>query len=199
MTVTERAPRRTHGLPVYPSRAEVYQILAACENERDRMLIELLWHTGGRVSEVIKVRVGDLTEYGIRMRNLKQSIPTEKHVFVHPDFLKRLHAYSAGKQPNDHIITRLNDDRPITRVTAWRIVTTAGMKAGVLKKRFASERLRAPWPHSYRHGNAIQLLECGVPANAVKDQLGHSSLASTQIYLSITDAHRRELVSRVVF
>jgi site-specific recombinase XerD len=170
--------------------------MAACENERDRLLIELLWHTGGRVSEVINIRVGDLTQYGIKMRNLKQAVPTEKHVFVRPDFLDRLMAYSAGKQPNEYIITRLGDNRPISRITAWRIVTRAGLRAGVLKKRFVSETLRPPWPHSYRHANAVQLLECGVPANAVKEQLGHSSLASTQIYLSITDAHRRELVRR---
>jgi integrase/recombinase XerD len=197
--VAERTARRNKALPVYPNYTEVHRILDVCDNDRDRLLIEILWHTGGRVSEVIAIRVGDLTESGIRMRNLKQSIPSEKHVFVHPDFLAKLRRYSAGMSPVDILVGRLRDGRQLTRRQAYNIVTNAGIKAGVLKKRFASERLRPPWPHAYRHGNAVRLLEQSVPISAVQAQLGHANLSSTEVYVRITDPHRQKMVAGVQF
>jgi integrase/recombinase XerD len=191
--------RPTRSLPVYPTLSEVHRILAECEHERDRLLIELLWHTGGRVSEVVAIRVGDLTASGIRMRNLKQSVPTEKHVFCQPELLARLRAWSSGKRPEVVLVGRLVDGKQLTRERAWQIVTAAGRRAHVEKKRFAADSLRPPWPHSFRHGNAVNLLEQGVPVTAVQAQLGHSSLGSTQVYAQLTDAHRQRLIAGARF
>ena len=199
---TDRANARKKGaraLPVYPTLSEVHRILAACEHERDRLLIELLWHTGGRISEVVAIRVGDLTASGIRMRNLKQSVPTEKHVFVQAELLARLREWAREKRPENVLVGRLVDGEELTRERAWQIVTAAGKRAGVQKKRFAADSLRPPWPHSFRHGNAVNLLEQGVPVTAVQAQLGHSSLGSTQVYAQLTDAHRQRLVAGAKF
>jgi integrase/recombinase XerD len=198
MASTARS-QKVKALPVYPTLSEVHRILAACEIERDRMLIELLWHTGGRISEVLSIRVGDITTHGIKMVNLKQSIPSQKHVFLDQEFLERLRIYSAGRRPEEILVGRLVDNQQMTRQRAWQIVTGLGQKAAIMKSKFRTDRLRAPWPHSYRHGNAVQLLECGLPANAVQAQLGHSSLASTQVYTQLTDPHRRRLISGVKF
>lgn len=163
------------------------------------MLIDLLWHTGARISEALAIRVADLDTWGIRMPNLKQQIPTEKIVFVPPDFLARVRAYCEGKAATDVVIGRLADGQPMTRRQGHRIVTGAGQRAGIGKKRFRGEELRPPWPHSLRHATAVHMLNQGVPVNAVQAQLGHSSLASTQVYTQITDPHRRQLVSGVRF
>lgn len=187
------------GLPVYPSYSEVHRILAACENERDHMLISLLWNTGGRVSEVIQARAGDVTDHGIKLINLKQSVATQKHVFLNPDFLARLRDYTAGKHPGELIITHLNSSKSLSRQMAWKIVTTSGLRAGIVKKKFQQEELRAPWPHAYRHGNAVRMLEQGIPINAVQAQLGHADLKSTEIYARLTNEHVRKLVAGVKF
>lgn len=187
-------------LPIYPNRTEVARILAACKNDRDRMLIELLWATGGRVSEAIRVRVGDITRNGLAMPNLKQGGSAQKHVFLPAPFLDRLRAYCTGKDQTCPIIGHLtNPSRPISRVMAWMIVTHAGAQAGVLKQRYGASELRPPWPHAYRHGNAIHLLDSGVPVNAVSAQLGHAKLQSTAVYLALSDPHREKLVSSVEF
>lgn len=196
MAKTGRRQRKV--LPVYPTYAEVHAIINACENERDRMLVELLWHTGGRVSEVIMARVGDITPHGIKLLNLKQTKSAQKHVFLGADFVARLHAYCAGKSLSDYIITRLNGHERITRERAWQIVTGAGYRASVIKRK-PDGQLHAPWPHSLRHANAIRLLESGVPVSAVQGQLGHNDLGSTSIYLQLTDPHRQQMIQAVKF
>ena len=195
----ERANGRKRALPVYPSAAEVHRMLDACQHERDRVLLELCWHTGGRISEVIQIRAGDLTARGVRMRNLKQSVPAEKHVYLSPAFLARLRAYAAGQPGDALLVGRLGDGGPITRRQAWNIVTAAARTAGILKRRFASEQMRPIWPHSLRHATAINLLDQGVPVNAVQRHLGHASLASTAVYTQLTDEHTRRLIAGARF
>ncbi len=187
-------------LPVYPSRAETHAMMDACEHERDRMLIMLCYATGGRISEVLGTRVGDITRNGLRMPSLKQRVSAQKHVFLPPTFLAELRAYCKGKGTTDPIISTLHDpSRPIHRTMGWRIVTQAGYRAGVLKQRYGASELRAPWPHSLRHACAVHLLESGVPVNAVSGQLGHSKLQSTAVYLALADPDRERQISRVEF
>lgn len=175
-------------------------MLDACADERDRMLLELLWQTGGRVSEVLAARVGDITPAGLKLPNLKQSVSAQKHVFLNPEFLGRLRAYVRGRRPNDPIVSRrLDPSRGISRQMAYRIVTRAGVRANIVKRKWGGERLRPPWPHSFRHANAIHLVESGVPVNAVSEQLGHATLRSTAVYLRLADSHRQALLASVKF
>ncbi len=197
--VAERAHRRVKALPVYPTYSEVHRILAACPNERDQMLIKLLFATGGRVSEVLAARVGDITKHGIRLRNLKQDAEAEKHVFLPAAVLADLRAYVDGRLPQQHIIGRLADGEAITRQQAYNIVQNAARRAGVLKRRFGGDEPRPIWPHALRHANAIHLLDQGVAVNAVKEQLGHARLDSTMVYLQLTDPHRRRMLEGVTF
>lgn len=208
------ARRAVRPLPVYDTLAEVHRMLEQCVEERDRRLIELLWHTGARVSEVVQLRVGDLTKNGIRLVNLKQglyrvdedgskvhvSIKEQKHVFLPADFLERLTAACRGRSPAAPIVGQLVDERkPISRVQAWRIVTRAARLAGVSKRRFRDGALRPAWPHTLRHGYAVNLLEQQVPITVVQAQLGHHSLRSTEHYTRISDPRRAELIRGVKF
>lgn len=173
-------------------------MIAACRTERDAWLLKLLWNTGGRVSEVIQIRVGDITNSGLRMENLKQGRPAQKHVFLHPRFLAELKEWCRGRPPHWPIIARLRDgSKPISRVMAWYIVTRAGLGADILKQKYHDVALRPLWPHSFRHGTAIHLLESGLPINAVQGQLGHSSLQSTAVYTQMTDSHRQAMIAGI--
>lgn len=193
-------------LPVYPTYTEVHRLLDACENERDRMLISLLWHTGGRVSEVLQARVGDITDNGIRLCNLKRGPGAAKHVYLTPGFLIELRNYIQGKRATDYIITNLNSHKPITRVRAWQIIVGASLRAGIIKTKervhgdgSVSRVVRPLWTHSLRHGNAIRLLESDVPISVVQQQLGHADLTSTTVYVQFADKHRKALVQNVQF
>jgi len=186
-------------LPVYPSREEVHRMIVACRNPRDSMLLKLLWHTGGRISEVLDARVGDTTNSGLRMTNLKQGGPAQKHVFLSLDFLSELQTWCSNKPLGAPIVGRLHDGKSMSRVRGWQIVKEAGARAGIWKRRYGDSALEAPWPHTLRHGSAIFLLENGVPINAVKGQLGHATLAATAIYLELADADRAAMIGKIRF
>jgi len=208
-------------LPQYPSLDAAHRMLDACTNERDRMLIALLLHTGGRVSEVLDIRVGDITKRGVRMVNLKQGqyqaiettgengerihrrvhvpVREEKHVFLNPAFLAELRTYAAHLPPGAPLVGRLRDGRPMGRKNAWKRIKAIGARAGVTIRRFSTGEETTPWCHSFRHLSAVTQLEQGVSLNAVQQQLGHKSLASTAIYLRLADPDREKQVRRVRF
>ena len=193
-------PRQAKRLPVYPTLADVHRVMDACQHARDRMLVWLLWVTGARVSEVIALRAGDVLPEGIRAPNLKQRQQADKLIMLPPALLAELREYANGMPPTQPLIGRLHQPhKPISRKLAWRIVTEAGRRAGVLKLRSNRDELRPPWPHAYRHGNAVHMLASGVPVNAVRQQLGHSTLASTAIYLDIADPERRHAIAGVQY
>lgn len=193
--------RRKVGLPAYVTLSDTHRIIEACDRDRDRLLVETLWVTGGRISEVVAIRAGDITKDGIMLLNEKQrSGLSQKHVYCPAPFMVRLRAYAAGMPPELPLFGRLaNPEKPIGRIMGWYIVTRAAAKAGVFKRKFGTERLRAPSPHTYRHGCAIHMLDEGVPINIAQAQLGHSSLQSTSVYLKVSDSHRQQIMAKIPF
>lgn len=205
----------TKSLPVYFTRSEQHRLLEVCQNDRDRLLVQLLRYTGGRISEVLAARVADIAPNGIRLANLKQgrwiaageghpvrqhvSVREEKLVHLPADFLVQLRQAVSGRPLSAHIITHLDSDSPISRVRAWQIVTTLASRAGIYKRRFRDGELRPPGPHKLRHSHAVLLLSQGVPITVVQSQLGHKSLSSTQIYAQIADPQRERMIAAVQF
>ncbi len=175
----------------------------ACDHPRDALLIDLFWHTGARVSELVGARgprKADLTATGLRLRNLKRGEGAEKHVLLHPVFLGELqqlmHAYPLTRP----LVGRLDDgDRPIGRGMAWRIVSRAATKASVFKAHRVGDALRPAWCHTLRHGNAVHLLLNGVAITGVQRQLGHANLGNTQRYTQIADEDLARQIGRVPY
>lgn len=199
--VAEQQKRRKVGLPMYVTLSDTHRIIEACDRDRDRLLVETLWVTGGRISEVVLARVGDITKSGLLLLNEKQRGGlSQKHVYCPAPFMVRLRAYAAGLPPEAPLFGRLaNPNVPIGRVMGWYIVTRAAARAGVFKRKFGVEQLRAPSPHTYRHGCAIHMLDEGVPINIAQAQLGHSSLQSTSVYLKVSDSHRQAIMAKIPF
>lgn len=209
--VAEHKPRKS--LPVYITPSELHRLLGACQHDRDRRLIEFLWQTGARISEVLDVRAGDLTKSGVRLPNLKQtvmrkdaegnrrrvSVQAEKHVILHPEYLARLHAWTEGLDPTMLLFGRLEDHKRMTRKRAWEIVKGAAARAGIARRRYGEDQLASVWPHTLRHSYAVHLLDNQVPVTVVSEQLGHSSLASTQIYTRLSNARTAELIAGISF
>lgn len=185
-------------LPVYLTPEEVERLIGAASSARDRLLIFLLWVTGGRVSEVIQARWGDLTETGIRLPNLKQgrSGLVEKHVFLPEPVLRRLREEAQGRDPAAPIFLGARG-RPISRWRAWQIVREAARRAGLFRRKRSAPEGHPIWPHVLRHSYAVHLLRQGLPITLVQRQLGHRTLSSTQVYTQIADVHAEEMVKRL--
>jgi integrase/recombinase XerD len=182
-------------LPVYVTPAEAHAMMAAAENDKERLLIELLWYTGGRISEVLAVRAGDITETGIILPALKSRTRKNKHVILPRFYLERLRERVKDLPAEAYLFPGRRGR--MSRVTAWRIVKRCAEKAGVLKTGDWSRGLRPAWPHTLRHGYATALLMQRVPLTLVQRQLGHAEIKNTAVYTQIADPHAVEILEEV--
>ncbi len=157
---------------------------------RDRALLELLYATGARVSEIINLKIDDyqvadkfatvrLTGKGGKQR----VVPVGKFAQDAVDNYLQNSRDDLLKVKNKKFIFLNGRGGALTRQSAWKIVTTQAKAAGI------TEELS---PHSLRHSFATHLLDGGADIRVVQELLGHSSVTTTQIYTLITIDKLRE-------
>ncbi len=170
---------------------------------RDHALLELLYSSGARVSEVIGINLSDfaksnlngeeITTLKVRGKGGKERIvPLGKFAVAAIDnYLVRtrpeLAAKSGRKENSVNGALFLNQKGSrISRQSAWQIVLTAAERAGITSK---------VSPHVFRHSYATHLLDGGADIRVVQELLGHASVTTTQIYTLITIDKIRESYS----
>ena len=174
---------------------ELARLLAAPEGEgikslRDRAILELLFSTGLRVSELCALnRDLDLTrdEFSVRGKGDKVRV-----VFLSPAARAALTAYLAARTDMGEALfvgvgPRAGAGARLTPRTVERLVRHYAVKAGIGKK---------VTPHVIRHAFATDLLGNGADLRSVQALLGHANIATTQVYTHVTDAHLREVHRR---
>jgi integrase/recombinase XerD len=164
---------------------------------RDRALVELLYATGGRVSEITALDLDDLVEPGLLRLFGKGS--KERIVFVGSFAQRALDAYLTRTRPGlaeaaGRATSMRSNSTPalflnhrgsrLSRQSAWQIVHEAAVRAGIEAE---------VSPHSLRHSFATHLLEGGADVRVVQELLGHASVATTQIYTLVTIDRLREV------
>jgi integrase/recombinase XerD len=184
---------------------EIASLIAATEREgeitsfRDTAILEILYSTGARVSEVIGVNVGDfsidrvgdqeVSVIKLRGKGSKERIvPLGKFaISALDDYQVRSRPVLVSKNSKSESALFLNTrGRRITRQSAWQIVLNAAKVAG-LDGRVS--------PHVFRHSYATHLLDGGADVRVVQELLGHTSVTTTQIYTLITIDKVRESYS----
>jgi integrase/recombinase XerD len=158
---------------------------------RDRAILELLYATGARVSEVVSLDVDDLVDQ--TMVRLFGKGSKERIVPVGSYAQRAVEAYLVRVRP---VLAKLGKGTPavflnqrgsrLSRQSIWQIISDAA----------AAAKLGAEVsPHTLRHSFATHLLEGGADVRVVQELLGHSSVATTQIYTLITVDALREVYS----
>jgi len=176
-------------IPSYLSAPEVSGMLEACkDNRRNHLLINVLWQTGARISEVLSLTRNDIDPHGscIRIVTEKQKgkkNKTHRIIPIGPDLLSEILTYILDY----HITDRLFD---FSRQRAWQIIKKTAIKAGITKP---------VHPHTLRHSFAIHLLSQGMPLPIIQRLLGHRSILTSMVYLKVTQQDAREFLSRVRF
>lgn len=176
---------------------ELVRILKAPSGEdlkalRDRAILELLFSTGLRVSELCSLpRELDLSrdEFSIRGKGEKVRV-----VFLSSRAKSSLKAYLAKRKDfEDALFVNIGknksskDEKRLTPRSIERLVKHYAIKAGVSKK---------VTPHVIRHSFATDLLQNGADIRSVQMLLGHANIGTTQIYTHITDKHLRDVHKR---
>ena len=157
---------------------------------RDVALLELLYSTGGRVSEIIGINVGDLAKVEsddevvqtIKLRgkgSKERIVPIGSFALTALDnYLVRLRPGLVEKSGENESALFLNSrGGRLSRQSAWNIVLAAAKACGLEGK---------VSPHVFRHSYATHLLDGGADIRVVQELLGHSSVTTTQIYTLVT-------------
>jgi integrase/recombinase XerD len=192
--LTIESPKFRQSLPDFLSVEEVDRLLAEPDAAtsiglRDKAMIELLYSTGLRVSELCAVRVEDLqTEIGflrcIGKGNKERLVPVgTKAVAIIDEYMRRARPEFLGDRFSPYLFINRRA-RPIDRVLFWRTLQMYGRKAGLR---------HSLTPHMLRHSFATHLLDRGADLRAVQMMLGHSDISTTQIYTHVVEERLKQV------
>ena len=196
-TVKLRPPRLAKRLPKSLPQDQVMSLLKVSGPEpedestdlirlRDRAILELMYSTGTRVSEVVDLDLDEVNDSGLLRVRGKGS--KERIVPIGTFAARSLDAYLVRSRPS---LVGLRGERALflnkrggrlSRQSIWEIIQRSGDACGV-----------AVSPHSLRHSFATHLIEGGADVRVVQELLGHASVATTQIYTLVTIDTLREV------
>jgi integrase/recombinase XerD len=193
------APRSWRVLPKSLSSDDIERLLNAPDTStprglRDRALIELLYATGLRVSELVALRpqdlhleAGYLTATGKGQKQRIVPVGDEAAAWV-TRYMREARPTLAGPRSSPRVFVNARGGGPgITRVGFWKILKGYGKAIGLS---------RQISPHVLRHSFATHLLERGADLRAIQLMLGHADLSTTQIYTHVLEARLRSLYER---
>ena len=159
---------------------------------RDKAMIELLYATGVRVSELVNLKLSDIDlnvgYIKVRGKGSKERfVPIgEKAISVLKEYIDKARAKFDKKKGSPYLFLN-NRGKPFSRQGFWKILKAYARKAGV-KKRIT--------PHIIRHSFATHLLKNGADLRSVQMMLGHSDISTTQIYTHIDRSYLKEVYNR---
>lgn len=163
----EAEPPRENTLPKALDLDEIQKLINACDNPYYRSIFKLLVNTGMRISELVNLTLDDISLNGVARLKIRGKGNKERILAVNKELIEE--AIQAGVF-----------DRKVSTRAIQSAIKRYAKKAG-LKKRIT--------PHSLRHSFAVALIEKGVPINKLQALLGHSSIATTGIYLRIATSN----------
>ncbi len=190
------SPKVWKKLPGFLSLEEVDRLLAAPDPSkvlglRDKAMLELLYGTGLRVSELINLRVADIERNAGYLRCLGKG-DKERLVPIGRPALAAVELYlregrpklvrAGGPLPPWLFLSR--SGRKLTRVAFWKTLRRYGRLAGIRRKLS---------PHTLRHSFATHMLERGADLRSVQMMLGHADISTTQIYTHVVQARLRHI------
>jgi integrase/recombinase XerD len=185
-------------LPRYLAVEQVDALLAqpdvtAPRGLRDRALVELLYATGLRVSELVALEAADvnlaagyLTCMGKGSKERLVPIGDAAVTWVQR-YVKEGRPHLLRGRPSRRLFVNARDGAGLSRSGFWRILVAYGRAAGLP---------RGLSPHVLRHSFATHLLERGADLRAIQMMLGHADLSTTQIYTHVLEARMRVLYDR---
>lgn len=197
-TLNLESPKARRTLPVYLRMEDVDRLLnqpdpSTPQGLRDRAILEVLYSTGLRVSELVNLKVSDME---MRMGCLRcigkgdkeRLVPVGRRALAAAQaYLGKSRPLLLGKRGAGKAVPWLFVNRfgnRLSRIGVWRLLTAYGRRAGI--------RARLS-PHKLRHSFATHLLERGADLRSVQLMLGHADISTTQIYTHVMQERLKQV------
>ena len=184
------SPRVGRTLPKCLTEDQISQLLdmaseaGTAEGQRDANILELLYATGLRVTELVSLNVQDFDHQEAYIRCWGKG-SRERIVYLYPTAVSQLKQYISkargslvGDRKDQPALFVNHRGERLTRQWVWTILKTYGEKASIGQK---------ITPHTLRHSFATHLLQNGASLRHVQELLGHSSISTTQVYTHLTN------------
>ena len=189
-----QSPKFRQALPDFLSVEEVDRLLAQPDTNttaglRDKAMIELLYSTGLRVSELCGLKTADLQmETGclrcIGKGNKERLVPVGRRALQSvQEYLKKSRPEILGEKTSPYLFAS-RTGRAMNRIMFWKLLGAYGRKAGLR---------RTLSPHMLRHSFATHLLDRGADLRSVQMMLGHADIATTQIYTHVVEERLKQV------
>ncbi len=189
------SPKLPSLLPDFLTQDEIQNLLAKPQmqdrlGQRDRCILELLYASGLRVSELCDLRLTDIDKERRLLRVFGKG-SKERIVPIHKLAMQLLNCYLQEWRklfsPRDDFVFLNRSGRGLTRQYIWKMIKKYAVESGIS---------RSISPHTFRHSFATHLLEGGADLRTVQILLGHSDIAATEIYTHVQtrrllDVHKR--------
>ncbi len=177
------SPRLLSVLPVVLSQEEVAKLLKSADSKFELAILEFLYATGIRVSELCQLNLFDVDESVIRVKGKggkERIVPIAARTVAVLDqyLIKR----KKGLQENPPLFLTPKGRR-INRQFVWELVKNCAKVAGISKN---------VSPHTLRHSYATHLLENGADLRIIQELLGHSSISTTDRYTHVSNKHLKD-------
>ena len=158
---------------------------------RDRAMLELLYATGIRVSELIELDVDDLNLPGGVLRCFSKG--KERIIPLYPTAIRALNEYISSVRPQlvdspdeTALFVNMSGER-MSRQGFWKLIKYYQEKAGIQKD---------VTPHTLRHSFAAHLLENGADLRSIQEMLGHADISSTQVYSKLVNQKIKDVYKK---
>jgi len=178
-----KRPKNEKKIPIVLTKNEIQQLFKATKTLKSNLILQLLYSSGLRVSEIVNLKPIDL-DFNENIGWVRGGKGKKDRMFIISKKLsKKLEKFLKKHPDYNYLFSKTN---PLTTRNIQKIVQLTSKKAGIEK---------SVHPHTLRHSFATHLLENGVDIRKIQVLLGHSSLTTTQIYAHVSSAELKKIDS----
>lgn len=191
-------PKLPMRLPQVLTFAEIEMIISVidrstAEGERNVAILETLYGSGLRVSELVGLKIQDVFFQDAFLRifgkgNKERLVPASStSLKLMKNYIDHIRTHIPIQKGNEDFVFLNRWGRKLTRNMIFHIVKQATQKAGIRKNIS---------PHTFRHSFATHLIEGGADLRAVQEMLGHASITTTEVYIHISNRHLHQVLEK---
>jgi len=173
-TISIKRPKKENKIPSVLTKSEVMKLFNSTPNKKSRLILQLLYSAGLRVSEVVNLKPTDL-DFNENIGWIRKGKGKKDRMFILSNSLSKKLQKFVRKNPDWNFL--FSKEKPLTARNIQKIVQNSVKRAGINK---------SVHPHTLRHSFATHLLDSGVDLRKIQVLLGHSSISTTQIYTHIS-------------